>query len=76
MEQERWNVNEIAGLRTRREFAVQAPPHFTNAGQNVCNGLLHAMMMNARPGARLHLEQAAPHHRLDAELRRNRGLAL
>ena len=76
MGQERRNVNEIAGLRTRCEFAVRAPPHFTHARQNVCNGLLRAMMVNSRAGARLYLEYAAPHRRFDAELRRNRGLAL
>ena len=69
-------MNEIAGLGTRCELAVQTPPHFAHAGQNVCNGLLHAMMVNSRPGARLYLEQAAPHRRMDAELRRKRGLAL
>ena len=55
-EQERWHVNEIAGLRTRCEFAVQAPPHFAHARQNVRDGLLHAVMVNSRAGARLYLE--------------------
>src|SRR5277367_1940210 len=75
MQQECWHVNEIACLRARCEFAVRAPTHFGYARQNVCDGLLLAMMVNPCAGAWLDLEQAAPKRRCDAELRRNGGQA-
>jgi hypothetical protein len=68
-------VDEIAGLRARREFAALAPAYFAYAGQHICDGLLLAMMVNSGAGARLDLEHAAPHRRFDAELRRNCSLA-
>ena len=58
-----------------RIFAIRAPAHFAYARQHICDGLLLAMMVNSRASARLDLEQAAPHRRFDAELRRNGGLA-
>src|SRR5271170_3798255 len=68
-------MDEIAGLRARREFAIRAPAHFAYARQHVRDGLLLAMMVNSRASARVDLEQAAPHRRFDAELRRNCSLA-
>ena len=68
-------MNEITGLRAIVEFAIRAPAHFAHARQNVCDGLLRAVVVNPRASARLDLEHAAPHRRIDAELRRNRGLA-
>jgi hypothetical protein len=68
-------VNEISSPRARCKVAVRAPTHFACARQHICDGLLLAMMVNSRASARLDLEQAAPHRRLDAELRRNCSLA-
>ena len=68
-------MNEIAGLRARREFAVRTPTHFAYARQHICDGLLLAMMVNSRASARVDLEHAAPHRRFDAQLRRNGGQA-
>src|SRR6202022_2357812 len=76
MRQEWRHVNEIAGLRARDEFAVRAPTHFAYARQNVCDGMLYAVMVNARPSALLDLEHARPQLRFDAGLRRNCGQAL
>src|ERR1700689_2667029 len=75
MGQECRHVDEIAGLRARREFAALAPAYFAYAGQHICDGLLLAMMVNSGAGARLDLEHAAPHRRFDAELRRDGGQA-
>src|ERR1700733_7128091 len=75
MGQECRHVDEIAGLRARREFAALAPAHFAYAGQHICDGLLLAIVVNSRAGVRLDLEHAAPHRRFDAELRRNCSLA-
>ena len=68
-------MDEIAGLCTRGEFTVRAPTHVAYARHDICDGLLHPVMVNPRASARLDLEHAAPHRRIDAELRRNRGLA-
>ena len=69
------HVNEVAGSRARCELTVRPPTHFACARQRIRDGLLLAMVVNSRAGARLDLEHAAPHRRFDAELRRNRSLA-
>ena len=68
-------MNEIAGFRSRREFTPHSPADFTDARQDIGDRLLLSMMMNSRAGARSHLEQSAPQHRLDAELWRDRRQA-
>jgi hypothetical protein len=50
--------------------------HFAGARQNVRNCLLLAVMRNARARSRRDLEQATPHLRFDAELRRDCGQPL
>ncbi len=68
-------MDEIAGFRGRGIFSPRAPADFANARQDVGDRLLLAMMVNARAGSRLDLEQAAPQHRVDAELWRDCCLA-
>src|SRR5580704_13462801 len=62
-------MDEITGFRARSVFAPRAPADFANARQDIGDRLLLAMMMDARMGSRLDLEQPAPQRRLDAELR-------
>ena len=69
-------MDEIAGFRARSEFASVAPADFADAGENVGDRLLLAVMMNACPRSRRHLEQAAPDRRRNAERRRDGGSAL
>src|SRR3978361_1187768 len=66
-------MNEIAGLPPRRRFGCFAPANFADAGEHVGDGLLLSMMMDSRPGSRLHLEQASPDRRGDAERPRDGG---
>ena len=68
-------MNEIARLRASAAFAIRTPAHFAYTGQHISDGLLLAIVVNSRAGARLDLEHAAPHRRFDAELRRNCSLA-
>src|SRR5258708_23466954 len=68
-------MDEIAGFRARRIFAPGAPADFADARQDIGDRLLLSMMMDARTGSRLDLEQPAPQGRLDAELRCDRGQA-
>src|SRR5258707_705919 len=68
-------MDEIAGFRGRGIFAARAPADFANARQDVGDRLLLTMMVNAGAGSRLDLEQAAPQHRVDAELWRDCCLA-
>src|SRR5580700_892885 len=62
-------MDEITGFRARSVFAPRAPADFADARQDIGDRLLLAMMMDARMGSRLDLEQPAPQRRLDAELR-------
>jgi hypothetical protein len=73
--QESRHMDEIAGFRARNAFTPRAPADFADARQDIGNRLLLSMMMDARTGSRLDLEQPAPQRRLDAELRRYRGQA-
>src|SRR5258708_19213601 len=68
-------MDEIAGFRARRIFAPGAPADFADARQDIGDRLLLSMMMDARTGSRLDLEQPAPQRRLNAELRCDRGQA-
>src|ERR1700730_7431731 len=73
--QEGRHMDKIAGFRRRRTFSPRAPADFANARQDVGDRLLLAMMVNARAGSRLDLEQDAPQRRVDAELWRDCCLA-
>lgn len=66
-------MNEVSGLRTRDRFSSRAPSYFTDAGEHVGDRLLLSVMMYSRPRSRLHLEQATPDCRGDAERRRDSG---
>src|SRR5882724_8998439 len=68
-------MDEIAGFRARSVFAPRAPADFADARQDIGDRLLLSMMMDARTGSRLDLEQPAPQRRLDAELRCHSGQA-
>jgi len=59
----------------RDRFASLAPADLTDAGENVGDRLLFAVMMNPRSGAWCHLEQATPNGRCDTERRRDSGAA-
>src|SRR5260370_29769870 len=73
--QEGRHMDEIAGFRARSVFAPRAPADFADARQDIGDRLLLSMMMDARTGSRLDLEQPAPQRRLHAELRSDRGQA-
>ena len=66
-------MDEITGFRARSVFAPRAPADFADARQDIGDGLLLSMMMDAGTRPRLDLEQPAPQRRLDAELRCDRG---
>ena len=68
-------MDEIAGFRGRGIFSPHTPADFADARQDVGDRLLLAMMVNARAGSWLDLEQAAPQHRIDAQLWRDSCLA-
>jgi hypothetical protein len=75
MREQRGNMNEIAGLGDRGEFSCGAPANLAVAGENVCNRILLAVMMNSGPRSRHHLEHAAPDGRSDTQRWRDRGAA-
>ena len=64
MRQKSWDVNEIASDRISGKFSIFAPTHFADPRQNVGDGLLRAVMMNAGACAGLHFEQASPERRV------------
>src|SRR6266446_7065676 len=68
-------MDEIADFRARGIFTPRAPADFADARQDIGDRLLLSMMMDARTGSRLDLEQPAPQRRLDAELWCDRGQA-
>src|SRR5271167_3769618 len=59
------HMDEITGLRTRSVFAPRAPADLADARQDISDGLLLSMMMDARTGSRFDFEQSAPQYRLD-----------
>jgi hypothetical protein len=68
-------MDEITSVRARRVFTPLAPTDVADAREDIGDGLLLAMMMDAGTGSRLDLEQPAPHCRVNAELRRDRSEA-
>jgi hypothetical protein len=52
-------MDEIAGLRARSVFATRAPVDFADR-QNIGDGLLLSMMMDAGTSSRFDLEQPTP----------------
>src|SRR5436190_23156574 len=54
--QEGGDMNEIAGLCTRNRFSSFAPADFADAGEDVGDRLLLAVMVNAGPGSWSYLE--------------------
>ena len=60
-------MNEIAGLCTRDRFSSLAPADFADAGKDVGDRLLLAVMVNPGLRSRLDLEQASPESRTDTE---------
>src|SRR5229473_5864471 len=69
MPQEGGDMNEIAGLGARDGFAFGAPAYFADAGQDVSDRLLLAVMVNSCTLSWFDLEQTAPHCRSDAQRR-------
>jgi len=61
-------MDEITSVRACGVFTPRAPTHFANAREDIGDGLLLAMMMNAGARSGLDFEQSAPHRRFNAEL--------
>src|SRR5579862_7558506 len=64
-------MDEIARFGDSHMLAARAPANFAGAREHVGDRFLLAMMVNSGAGAWRNVEQAAPHGRLNPELRRD-----